>query len=177
MFEPDPQLVRAAADGDLGAFEELVRGFQADVWRLCLHLLGDRSAADDAAQDAFVRAYRFLGRYRGDSKFSTWMFSIVRNCCLDELRRKQRRVSLVAAVEAESEVVSHDASTRLAVKDALAALPVELRESVVVIEMFGESYKDAARILGIPEGTVKSRVHRAREALTLSLGAEAADEG
>ncbi len=176
MYEPDPQLVRAARDGDLGAFEELVRGSQADVWRLCFHLLGDRSLAEDVAQDAFVRAYRFLGRYRGDSKFSTWLFSIVRNCCLDELRRLARRRNIAEAVRAEPTRAAVESSVRMEVSDALGELSVELREPVVLIDMFGESYKQAARILGVPEGTVKSRVHRARALLARSLGAEVADE-
>lgn len=176
MYEPDPQLVRAARDGDLGAFEELVRGSQADVWRLCFHLLGDRDLAEDVAQDAFVRAYRFLKRYRGDSKFSTWLFSIVRNCCLDELRRLSRQRNVVEAVRAEPARATHETAVRVEVSDALAELPVELREPVVLIDMFGESYKQAARILGVPEGTVKSRVHRARALLLSSLGAEVADE-
>ncbi|MDQ3963066.1 MAG: RNA polymerase sigma factor [Actinomycetota bacterium] len=176
VYEPDPQLVRAARDGDLAAFEELVRGSQADVWRLCFHLLGDRSLAEDVAQDAFVRAYRFLSRYRGDSKFSTWLFSIVRNCCLDELRRLARRRNVAEAVRAEPTRATHESSVRMEVSDALGELSVELREPVVLIDMFGESYKQAARILGVPEGTVKSRVHRARALLARSLGVEVADE-
>lgn len=176
MYEPDPQLLRAARNGDLEAFEELVRGSQADVFRLCFHLLGDRTLAEDVAQDAFVRAFRFLARYRADSKFSTWLFSIVRNCCLDELRRSARRRNVVEAVRADSVRTTHDSSVRIEVSEALGELQVELREPVVLIDMFGASYKEAARILGIPEGTVKSRVHRARDLLARSLGAEVADE-
>lgn len=172
MYEPDPQVVRSAADGDLAAFESLVRAYQADVWRLCYHLLGNRSAADDVAQDALVRAYRFLPRYRGDSKFSTWLFAVTRNCCLDELRRKKRRAALVEAVSGVPPERAGDPGTRLEVRDALATLPHELREPVVLIDMFGHAYRDAARILGIPEGTVKSRVHRARELLVSALRVE-----
>ncbi|MDQ4065021.1 MAG: sigma-70 family RNA polymerase sigma factor [Actinomycetota bacterium] len=172
MYEPDPEVVRSAARGDLGAFESLVRAYQSDVWRLCLHLLGNRAAADDAAQDALVRAYRFLPRYRGDSKFSTWLFAITRNCCVDELRRKKRRSALVEAVGAEPRERARDVGTRLEVRDALATLPQELLEPVVLIDMFGHSYRDAAQVLGIPEGTVKSRVHRARELLVRTLQIE-----
>lgn len=177
MYEPDPQVVHDAAHGDLGAFEALVRAYQADVWRLCFHLLGNSSTADDVAQDALVRAYRFLPRYRGDSKFSTWLFAVTRNCCLDELRRKKRRAALVDAVAGVPPPRTGDPGARLEVKEALDSLPQELREPVVLIDMFGHSYKDAARVLGIPEGTVKSRVHRARELLVEALAiGEQADE-
>jgi RNA polymerase sigma-70 factor (ECF subfamily) len=174
--EPDPQLLRSAQRGDTAAFEELVRRYQADVWRLCFHLLGDRTMADDVAQDALVRAYRFLPRYRGDSKFSTWMFSITRNCCLDELRRTKRRRSVRDRLEAQPQPARGDPSVAIEVRDALALLPLELREPLVLIDMFGESYREAARVLRVPEGTVKSRVHRARAILMKTLGAEGASE-
>lgn len=176
MDEPDPQLLRSAQRGDLRAFEDIVRRYQADVWRLCLHLLGDRTLADDVAQDALVRIYRFLPRYRGDSKFSTWLFSITRNCCLDELRRTKRRRSVRERLEAQPSPSRGDPNLGVEVREAIAGLPFELREPVVLIDMFGESYREAARILRVPEGTVKSRVHRARSMLARTLGAEAADE-
>jgi RNA polymerase sigma-70 factor (ECF subfamily) len=174
--EPDPQLLRSAQRGDTRAFEELVRRYQADVWRLCFHLLGDRTMADDVAQDALVRAYRFLPRYRGDSKFSTWMFSITRNCCLDELRRTKRRRSVRERLEAQPQPTRGDPNVAIEVRDALALLPLELREPLVLIDMFGESYREAARVLRVPEGTVKSRVHRARAMMMRSLGAEGVSE-
>lgn len=176
MDEPDPQLLRSARAGDVSSFEELVRRYQADVWRLCLHLLGDRNAADDIAQEALVRVYRFLPRFKGDSKFSTWLFSIIRNCCLDEVRRIQRRRATAERVEAEPSAPRSDPSVRVEVREALGRLPFELREPVVLIDMFGESYRDAAAILGVPEGTVKSRVHRARSLLARELLAEDAGE-
>ena len=75
MEEPDPQVVAAAGRGDVAAFEILVRRYQGDVWRLAVHLLHDESLADDVTQEAFVRAFRFLPRYRGEAKFSTWLFT------------------------------------------------------------------------------------------------------
>jgi RNA polymerase sigma-70 factor, ECF subfamily len=151
VHEPDPTVVAAARRGDAAAFEELVRGCQADVWRLCLHLLRDPGLADDATQDAFVRAFRFLPRFRGDARFSTWLLSIARNCAVDDGRR-------------------------LEVREALAALPLELREPVVLIDVLGLAYRDAARLLEVAEGTVKSRVHRAREALAAALAPDAVPE-
>jgi RNA polymerase sigma-70 factor (ECF subfamily) len=172
LDEPDPQVLSSARKGDTRAFEIIVRSYQADVWRLCLHLTSDRNLADDVTQDAFVRIYRFLPRYRGESKFSTWVFAIARNCALDELRRTKRRRTLMerAKVERTIEYVEH--TSGLEVRDALALLPSDLREPIVLIDMLGESYRDAARILGVPEGTVKSRVHRGRQQLADALGSD-----
>lgn len=169
MDEPDPGLVGAARGGDTGAFEDLVRIYQGHVWRLALHLLHDPDLASDATQEAFVRAYRFLPRYRGDSRFSTWLFSIARNCALDEARKASRRKRITDRAEAEPQPASKDVGVAIEVREALASLPPDLREPVVMIDMFGISYKEVATILKMPEGTVKSRVHRAREMLARSL--------
>lgn len=168
MHEPDPQVVSAARRGDLAAFEELVRRYQGDVWRLSFHLLHDEAAADDVTQDAFVRAYRFLARYRGESKFSTWLFTITRNCALDEVRRAARRRRLSERMRPE-QVTTSDHTVGVEVREALGELPRELKEAVVLIDMFGTSYAEAGAILDLPVGTVKSRVHRARGVLARRL--------
>jgi RNA polymerase sigma-70 factor (ECF subfamily) len=178
--EPDPQLVVAARGGDLGAFEQLVRRYQGDVWRLAFHLVRDDGMADDVTQDAFVRAFRFLRRYRADAKFSTWLFTITRNCAMDELRRAARRTRTKRRAEIEADTVATEHGISIEVKDAVAALPMDLREPIVLIDMLGVPYKEAARMLRVPEGTVKSRVHRARELLVELLtpgGREGAGEG
>ena len=169
MDEPDPGLVGAASGGDTAAFEDLVRLYQGHVWRLALHLLRDPDLASDATQEAFVRAYRFLPRYRGDSRFSTWLFSIARNCALDEARKATRRRRISDRAEAEPVLPSRDLGVAIEVREALSALPPDLREPVVMIDMLGISYKEVAAILKMPEGTVKSRVHRGRELLVRSL--------
>jgi RNA polymerase sigma-70 factor, ECF subfamily len=169
VVEPDPEVVAAARAGNLDAFARLVRRYQGDVWRLSFQLVRDESLADDITQDAFVRAYRFLPRYRAESKFSTWLFTITRNCALDELRRAVRRRRLREQLDLQPAVVAPELGTRLEVQEALAALSLELREPVVLIDMFGLSYGEAAAMLSVPVGTVKSRVHRAREALSQSL--------
>ena len=169
MDEPDPQILSSARKGDARAFEVLVRSYQADVWRLCLHLMGNRAQADDVTQDAFVRIYRFLPRFRGDSKFSTWVFAIARNCALDEMRRTKRRQVLVERAHMRTPAEHVEQSSTVEVRDALAALALELREPIVLIDMLGESYRETAKVLGIPEGTVKSRVHRARHELAATL--------
>lgn len=170
--EPHPHVVAAARRGDVGAFEQLVRIYQADIWRLCYHLLGDASAADDACQEAFVRAFRFLRRYRGDSKFSTWMFSVTRNCCLDEIRKASRRKRVSDLVGAQPRAQVSEPTLGIEVREAVAGLPPELREAVVMIDVFGQSYAEVAQLTRVPLGTVKSRVHRGRQLLARALAPE-----
>ncbi len=181
MEEPDPHVIRAAKAGDLQAFEALVRRYQADVYRFVLHLARDPTLAEDITQDAFVRAFRFLKRYRGDSRFTTWLLSITRNCVHDEFRRAGRRLRLNENVSShEVPEVRVDSGAGIEVREALATLPHELLEAVVIIDMFGFSYREAAQLTGTPEGTLKSRAHRARERLVSILGPhseERADEG
>jgi RNA polymerase sigma-70 factor, ECF subfamily len=180
LDEPDPEVVESARRGDLGAFEQLVRRYQGDVWRLAFHLVHDDGMADDVTQDAFVRAFRFLRRYRAEAKFSTWLFTIARNCAMDELRRATRRRRTRHRAEVEADALAADQSISIEVKEAVAALPLDLREPVVLIDMLGLPYREVARMLSVPEGTVKSRVHRAREVLVERLsprGQESADEG
>jgi RNA polymerase sigma-70 factor, ECF subfamily len=170
MDEPDPQLVRAARRGDLGAFESLVRRYQGDVWRLVCHLVQNQGLADDITQDTFVRAFRFLPDYRGDAKFSTWLFSIARNCARDEMRRAGRRQRTQDAVTPQPEESRPERTYSMEVREALATLPLELREPLVLIDLVGCSYREVAAALAVPEGTIKSRVHRARELLAVALG-------
>jgi RNA polymerase sigma-70 factor (ECF subfamily) len=172
LEEPDPTIVAAARGGDLGAFEWLVRRYQGDVWRLVFHLLHDETLADDVTQDSFVRAFRFLGRYRGDSKFSTWLFTIARNCAVDELRRSTRQTRIARRAEFQPGAQPSDQTAGVEVREALAGLPHDLREPVVLIDMFGMPYREVSVMLRIPEGTVKSRVHRARELLIAALRPE-----
>ena len=180
MDEPDPQLIAAAKAGDLAAFEALVKRYQTDVLRLSLHIVRDMGAAEDAAQEAFVRAFRFLRRYRGESKFSTWLFSIARNCALDELRRSKRGGEPRENFDADVAARESDAQLGIEIREAMGELPLDLREAVILIDMFGMSYREAAHVVRTAEGTLKSRVHRARQFLIAALRFETegrADEG
>ena len=172
MQEPDPRTLKAAERGDLDAFAELVRMFQADLWRFCVGLLRDEGAAEDAVQETFLKAFRHLARYKGRSKFSTWLVSIARNSAYDELRRSARTDRTTGRLELERPREVGDETAGVEVREALASLPIELREPVVLIDVFGNSYRDAAEVMGLPVGTVKSRVHRAREQLARTLGLE-----
>lgn len=163
MREPDPELIRRAQQGDLDAFESLVRAHQADVWRFARSLLRDRDLADDVAQEALLRAYRFLPTFRGDAKFTSWLFRIVRNCATDVGRRHSREPPEVRPRGAP------DHQVRVEIQLALDGLPAWLREPFLLVEVFGLPYADAAVVLSTKAGTVKSRVHRARLALIAEL--------
>jgi RNA polymerase sigma-70 factor (ECF subfamily) len=169
LQEPDPQVIGAARAGDAAAFADLVRHCQGDVWRLVFHLVRNETLADDVTQDAFIRAYRFLATYRADAKFSTWLYSIARNCAMDELRRGSRRRKVMESLEVVPPPSQPDHAVVLEVREAIANLPPDLREPVILVDLLGTSYRDAAAILGTAEGTVKSRLHRARETLAEML--------
>ena len=187
MREPEPEIVHRARDGDLAAFESLVRASQADAWRFAYHLTGNRAAADDATQEAFLRAFRALGTYHGESKFTSWLLRIVRNCAVDAYRKTRREISVAEATEATSPAewrgdarlggAQGSAEDRLRIAQAIRSLPPDLREPFVVIEVLGFNYQETSAILGVKVGTVKSRMHRARAALIRYLSdEEVADE-
>ena len=165
MEEPEPALVRAAAAGDLAAFEQLVRAYQQHVWRFLRRLLGDGAAAEDVAQETFLRVYRRLPTFSFESKFSTWVFRIARNAGIDEVRSRNRRARLADRVALATVPPPSPPDTRLEIQAALASLPVDLRETVVLVEVLGLRYREAATVLGVAEGTVKSRMFSARSLL------------
>lgn len=175
MDEPDPQVVAAAQRDRPGAFETLVRAYQGPVWRLVFQLVHDEHTADDVTQETFLRAYRFLPRYRGSSKFSTWLLSVARNCAMDELRRNQRRRRLADKLRARPDPVATERRDPVEIRELLQSLPMDLREPIVLIDVLGIPYAEVAVVLGTPIGTVKSRVHRARALLGAELATPAAD--
>lgn len=164
-------MVRRARRGDRAAFEALVRAHQADVYRLALQLVRDPSTAEDVTQEAFVHAFRALRRFRGGSKFSTWLFRITRNCAVDAIRRRERRRTYEQAALAP-DIPVQEPSLRAALEEAIEALEPNLREAFLLIEVFGLSYAEASVVLGSPAGTLKSRMHRARLALMGALQGE-----
>jgi RNA polymerase sigma-70 factor, ECF subfamily len=165
--DPDPRTVERARQGDRDAFEELVRTSQADAYRFALYLTRDRALAEDVTQEAFLRAYRFLGGYRGVERFGSWMFSIVRNCANDAMRRERRTVQLTEPDRGAVDVA--DASIRIELDEALRSISPDHRETFLVVEVFGLTYVEAADVLGVAVGTVKSRMFRARQALCAAI--------
>jgi RNA polymerase sigma-70 factor, ECF subfamily len=140
-------------------------------------MLRDHHAAQDAVQDACLRAFRALDRYRGDASMGTWLYRITANVCLDELRRRGRVTIEPASETGDSWQVEHDFSdtvvARAELADALGALPDDLRSAFVLTDGMGFSYIDAGAMLGVPVGTVASRVHRAKRTVRTALLAAA----
>lgn len=173
--EPDPRTVRAAAGGDIDAFEALVRLYQVQVWRFLRHLLTDPALAEDVTQETFLRMHRRLSSFGYRSRFSTWVFSIARNAGIDALRRRERRERTLRAIPPRGHVP--DPSGRAEVTAAIDSLSAKLREAFLLVEVLGLTYAEAGEAAGVPEGTVKSRVFRAREQLVAWLEAGQAGGG
>jgi RNA polymerase sigma-70 factor, ECF subfamily len=173
--EPEPSIIARARGGDLAAFEELVRLSQADVWRFAYHLTHSRATADDVSQEAFIRAWRALGTFRSETKFTNWLLRITRNCAVDAYRRS-RRETPAEEVREHTPAPRPMSEDRVRLQAAIRSLPMHLREPFVVIEILGFDYREASAILGVKNGTLKSRMFRARAALAQSLGEEAVGE-
>ena len=167
----DAALLRAHVAGARDAFAELVRRHRDRLWAVALRTLGDREEAADALQDALLSAFRGAERFRGDSAVTTWLHRIVVNACLDRARRRQARPT-VPLPDLETPLVrpGPDLDVALTVRDALAALPVDQRAALVLVDMQGYPVADAAHILGVAEGTIKSRCARGRARLAVMLG-------
>ena len=172
-----------ARRGDQEAFATLIRHYDPGLRALAYRLLGDRDRMDDALQEAYVKAFRALPRFRGQSRLGTWLYRIAYNACLDELGRSRRVVQFPLDGVTEPAQPGPDpgdvAALRGDLARALAALPVEERAAVLLVDAQGFDYRDAGRVLGVPEGTVASRLSRARAALRSALGdaPEGAREG
>jgi RNA polymerase sigma-70 factor (ECF subfamily) len=177
----DGSLVRRFLDGDQSAFETLVERHQGRVYNVCLRILGDPDDARDAAQDTFLTVVRKLGQFRGEAAFTTWLHRITVNACYDELRRKRRRPVLHVAHDpsddrpaGEPGPASPDHAERvtgsLDAAAALARVPQEFRIALVLADVEDMAYEEIARVLDVPVGTVKSRVHRGRLALARAMG-------
>ena len=176
---PDAELVRRFLAGDADAFRQLVERHERRIYAVCLRILGNADDAADATQETLLTVVRKLDGFRGEAAFSTWMHRIALNVCFDQLRRAQRRPLLhrvaddeLPEIELGDPVPDHaDAVTdERIVADALAQVPDEFRVAVVLADVQDMPYDEIAAILGVPVGTVKSRVHRGRLALARALG-------
>lgn len=150
-------LLLEAADGDRLALSGFVRRTQADVWRFCAHLV-DPTSADDLTQEVYLRAMRSVHRFRGDASARTWLFAIARNTAADEIRRRRRRRRLPDPEPANAP----DDAGLIALRHLIEALDPDRREAFVLTQVTGLSYAEAAEVCGVPIGTIRSRVARAR---------------
>jgi RNA polymerase sigma-70 factor, ECF subfamily len=175
----EAELVRRAADGDRRALETLLRTYHDRIHLICLRMCRHRQDADDATQEALIAVVRGLPRFDGRSAFSTWVYRVATNACLDELRRRRRRPEPVAEddrPDLPARAAADDpadgavrAETRDTLLAALAGLPEEFRAPVVLRDVLDLDYAEIAEVLELPGGTVRSRIARGRARLAATL--------
>ena len=179
----DELLLRKAQHGDPEAFEQLITPLEQLIWRICWHYTGNRESAEDCGQETMIRIWRSLDSYRGDCALESWVYRIAANCCMDYLRKKKRDkgVSMEPMQEqgfdpadpspgTEEQVVAADEQKRL--REAITMLPEDQREALIMTQLEKVPYEEAARLLGVSEGTIKSRVNRAKARLKEILSGE-----
>ncbi|WP_237565867.1 RNA polymerase sigma factor SigM [Ornithinimicrobium cerasi] len=165
----DATLLSRHAAGDPDAFGELFRRHRDRMWALALRTTRDPEIASDAVQDAFLNAFRRAGSFRGDSQVTTWLHRITVNASLDRLRRVRPTSDLADHDPVEPRDRHHSVDVRLDVQAALAQIPEGQRLALTLVDMHGLSVAEAASVLGVAEGTVKSRCSRGREAMAAIL--------
>lgn len=177
----EQELVARARRGDESAFEALVTENEKRIYNLCRRLTGNQEDAAELTQEAFLNAWRGLGRFQGESSFSTWLYRLATNACIDFLRKEKRRQSLSMTVSLDDEEEARQVElpderyapegalerteARRAVAEGMERLTLEHRQVLVMREIHGLSYAEIGQVLGLEEGTVKSRIARARGAL------------
>jgi RNA polymerase sigma-70 factor (ECF subfamily) len=170
--DADSWLVRKAQAGDVDAYEVLVRRHRDRIYRLALRMLGDRHDAEDIAQDVVIQVWTALAGFTGASSFTTWLYRIVVNRCLNQIRRSRSTRPMLDSdpppvVGAEDMVIARQRAR--AVMEAVAALPPDQRAVVVLHQLEGLSYREVAAVVNISEDAVRGRLHRARVSLFETL--------
>ncbi|HEX5631009.1 MAG TPA: sigma-70 family RNA polymerase sigma factor [Acidimicrobiia bacterium] len=171
----DAALIERYLRGDIAAFDELMRAHEDRVFAVCLRMLRDREAALDATQETFVTVFRKADRFAGKSAFSTWLYRVAVNTCYDQARRNRRHaVEALPEGNDPADFSADDQYTAVELRpdleSALAALPAEFRAAVILADVEGLALQAVAEALGVPVGTVKSRVFRGRRLLAAALG-------
>jgi len=168
------ELAARACAGDQLAFAALVDRYGQVVMSLCYASTLNPSDAEELAQEVFLAAWRGLGRFRGDSAFSTWLFALARNACVDRARRAASRPRLASEREQQAAVPAsddeEDRRTARAILDAAARLSVPLRQAMLLRDVQGLSYEEISTLQDVPIGTVRSRISAARHAVAEQVG-------
>lgn len=172
-LDPDHELAAAAADGDRAALETLLGRHVDRVVAICRRVLADPDDALDASQEALIAIARGITRFDGRSRFTTWLYRVATNAALDEARRRGRRPRASGELPEQPSgdpAVDTAVVDRLDVDAALLSIPPEFRAAVALRDLSGLDYAEIASILGVPPGTVRSRIARGRAALADRLG-------
>lgn len=170
-MEPDSLHLHKARDGDPVAFAALVRLYDPQLRAYAFRILGDPATMDDALQNAYLNAFRAIRRFRGDASFKNWMYRIVHNACIDLIRRRRDEVELSEDVAVVDDLAGAG-SARVDIVAAFQRMTPEHRAVLALVDVEGLDYVAAADVLGIPVGTVRSRLNRARAAMRTELGGE-----
>jgi RNA polymerase sigma-70 factor, ECF subfamily len=171
----DDELVRRFVGGERGAFDVLVTRHERRVYNLAYRMLGRRDDALDATQETFLACYRKLSGFRGQAAFTTWLHRVALNICYDALRRRSREEPAREEDEVEPAPVADPAdssATAVDVRRALLEVPEDFRAVLILHDVQGFLYEEIAEAIGVPLGTVKSRLHRGRVALARALRRE-----
>lgn len=178
----ESQLVEKSMDGDLDAFEELVLLFDKKVYNYCLRMTNNRNDAEDLAQEVFLKVYKNLKNFRKDSKFSTWIYRIAYNTCVDNYRKKRfKLLPLNKIIDEEQQeidipspgplpeeqVISNEKYSLI--KECIAQLKPRYKSAIILRDIHNYSYREIAEILDVPIGTVKSDINRGRALLRKAL--------
>lgn len=181
MSENERNLVERAKSGDIEAFEQLIIGCQKKVFNIAYRMIGNYDDANELAQEVFLKAFRSIKKFKGDSLFSTWIYKVTANVCLDEIRKRKKKVviSLDQQIEFNDGEVKRqipdsaptpdmEAETnelKNVVNESIAQLNEDYKSMIILRDIQGLSYDEISKIVNCPEGTVKSRINRARQAL------------
>ncbi|MFW5988585.1 MAG: RNA polymerase sigma factor [bacterium] len=181
MYSADDELIKKCKAGDIEAFEKLIQRYEKKVFTIAYRYMGNKEDADDLAQEALIKVYKSIKKFRGESLFTTWLYQIVANVCRDALRKKARKQetsidSPIITEEGETkrefgdsslspEILAEKAETEHYLQTLISQLKVEYKVVIIMREIQGFSYEEIAEELGCSLGTVKSRLNRARKHL------------
>jgi len=181
MSENERDLVERAKSGEVEAFEQLILNCQKKVFNIAYRMIGNYDDANELAQEVFLRAFRSMKKFKGDALFSTWIYKVTVNVCLDEIRKRKKKI--VVSLDQEIEIKDGEVKRQIpdnaptpdieletkelknAVNESIQQLPDDYKSIIVLRDIQGFSYFEISKIVNCPEGTVKSRISRARKAL------------
>jgi len=181
VSDKEKDLLLKARNGDVKAFETIIEDYQKKVFNIALRMIGNHDDASELAQEVFIRIFKSLKNFKGESSLSTWIYRITTNVCLDELRKRKNKniVSLDEDVKQDDgeikrqvedarptpDVIAEKNEVLRVVKEAILSLPEDQRTVIILRDIQGFSYDEIAKIMNCPEGTVKSRINRSRQIL------------
>jgi len=181
LFENEKYLLEKSKKGDVEAFEFLVNKYQKKVFNIALRMMGNHDDAGELAQEVFIKVFKSIKGFKEESSLSTWIYRIATNVCLDEMRKRKKRWILSLDEEIQSEdgeihrqvednaptpdIIAENNYTKSVINKAIEKLPEDYRVVIVLRDLQGFSYEEISKIIDRPEGTVKSRINRARKEL------------